>query len=156
MDWKSTFKRTSICKNVVKLDKSVKKVQKVQKGAKVQKVKKARKSTKSINKHKKAQNQKNPKIQKSKVLRTISQETLDFWIFGLLFHFAVGPLGGGGEHIYIYIYIFLLYTTSGALFVLARPRGTWASETALQAASEPTPRTTTSEHHFWFWVFRCV
>ena len=30
---------------------------------------------------------------------------LGFWTFGLLFHFAVGPLGGGA-YIYIYIYIY--------------------------------------------------
>ena len=102
LDWKSTFKRTNICKNIVKLCKKVQKVQKVQKRAKrckkckkvqkVQKVQKARKSTKSITKHKKH------KIQKSKTQSFLGDcpGNLDFCVFGLLFHFAVGPLGGGG------------------------------------------------------------
>ena len=127
LDWKSTFKRTNICKNVVKLDKSAKKckkckkvqkvqnVQKVQKSAKSAKsakkckkckkcktstksTKKARKNTKSINKHNKAQN---PIIQKSKNPKFPGRLSGELWIFGFLDFFSISRLvhWGGGEHI---------------------------------------------------------
>ena len=105
LDWKSTFKRTNICKDIVKLDKSTKKCQKVQK---VQKVQKSAKSEKKKKKHKRIQKaqkctkkstteaQKHKEVDRESMAGCSVSRTLymSMWV-----HWG----GGGGGRPYIYI-----------------------------------------------------
>ena len=113
-DWKSTFKRINICKNIAKVQKAQKsaknekKCKKCKKSEKVQKVQKVQKSAKSTKKHEKAQKStkkstkktKYPKNQKTKNPKNPKFPGdcpgnfgfLDFWTS---FPFRGWSIGGG-------------------------------------------------------------